>query len=129
MGQKPITFIRQVVSLVSYPELLNSKEFPEDAKSRARAILDASRGSAGNPSLQMIAIFYIGMTIITNPSDSGCYSDSAGLEIIRKHVAQYIERRDGFPSNPNDIVLCAGASEGIRVKLRFPNQNSSISKN
>lgn len=47
MGQKPITFIRQVLSLVAYPDLLNSKEFPEDVKSRARAILESSRGSAG----------------------------------------------------------------------------------
>ena len=47
MGQKPITFIRQVVSLVAYPELLNSNEFPEDVKSRARAILTSSRGSVG----------------------------------------------------------------------------------
>jgi len=50
MGQKPITFIRQVVSLVSYPELLQiaPENFPEDVKSRALAILAASRGSAGN---------------------------------------------------------------------------------
>lgn len=95
MGQKPITFIRQVVSIVAYPDLLNSSEFPEDVKSRARAILNASRGSVG------------------------CYSDSAGLELIRNHVAQFIERRDGFPSNPNDIVLCAGASEGIRSTLKL----------
>jgi alanine transaminase len=47
MGQKPITFIRQVISLVAYPDLLCSKEFPEDVKSRARAILESSRGSAG----------------------------------------------------------------------------------
>lgn len=48
MGQKPITFIRQVVSIVAYPDLLNSSEFPEDVKSRAKAILEASRGSVGN---------------------------------------------------------------------------------
>ncbi len=47
MGQKPITFIRQVLCLVAYPELLDGPGFPEDVKSRARAILTASRGSAG----------------------------------------------------------------------------------
>ena len=47
MGQKPITFIRQVVSLVAFPDLLSSNDFPEDAKSRARAILESSRGSVG----------------------------------------------------------------------------------
>ena len=45
----------------------------------------------------------------------GSYSDSAGIEIIRKHAAAYISKRDGFPSNPDDVILCAGASEGIRV--------------
>ena len=45
-----------------------------------------------------------------------CYSDANGLNLIRKDVAQYIERRDGFPSDPDNIVLCAGASEGIRVR-------------
>jgi len=48
MGQKPITFIRQVTSLVTYPELLDSHEFPPDVKSRARDILKASAGSIGN---------------------------------------------------------------------------------
>jgi len=47
MGQKPITFIRQVVSCVSFPDLLHLFDFPEDVKSRAKAILDASKGSAG----------------------------------------------------------------------------------
>ena len=67
MGQKPITFIRQVklfdylfimnyllkliihqvVSCVSFPDLLHLFDFPEDVKSRARAILSASKGSAG----------------------------------------------------------------------------------
>lgn len=45
----------------------------------------------------------------------GSYTDSAGIEIIRKHAAQYIERRDGIPSNYEDIILSAGASNGIKV--------------
>ncbi len=47
----------------------------------------------------------------------GCYSDSAGLELVRNHVAKYIEHRDGFPADPSNIILCAGASEGIRVSI------------
>jgi len=48
---------------------------------------------------------------------TGCYSDSVGMELVRQHTAKYIEQRDGgrFPSDPNDIVLCSGATEGIRV--------------
>ena len=46
----------------------------------------------------------------------GSYSDSAGVEIIRRHVAEYIERRDGgIKAEWQNIMLSAGASESIRV--------------
>lgn len=94
MGNKPITFLRQVLALVTYPELLKSADFPEDAKNRAQAILAGCRGGS-----------------------VGSYSDSAGIEIIRRHVAQYIEKRDGgVPADWNNIILSAGASESIRVR-------------
>ncbi|CAL8070714.1 unnamed protein product [Orchesella dallaii] len=38
------------------------------------------------------------------------------MYIIRKNVAKYIEQRyGGIPSISDDIILSAGASEGIRV--------------
>ena len=45
----------------------------------------------------------------------GAYSDSQGLEDIRKNVVKYISERDGYPSDPSHIYLTSGASEGIRV--------------
>jgi len=96
MGNKPITFIRQVLALITHPPLLESNEFPEDAKQRAREILKGCKGAS-----------------------VGSYSDSPGLEIIRRHVADYISNRDGFPSDWKNIVLCAGASEGIRACLKL----------
>ena len=48
-GQKPITFIRQVIAMLSYPKLLESDMFPDDAKEHARRILDGCKGkSAGS---------------------------------------------------------------------------------
>ena len=89
MGNKPITFIRQVLAIVTHPPLLESPEFPEDAKSRARDILNGCKGGS-----------------------VGSYSDSPGLEIIRRHVAEYIKERDGgIESDWQKIILCAGASE------------------
>uniref|UniRef100_A0A0B7BIS3 alanine transaminase n=1 Tax=Arion vulgaris TaxID=1028688 RepID=A0A0B7BIS3_9EUPU len=38
-GQKPVTFIRQVLALCNYPDLLDLTVFPEDAKAKARKIL------------------------------------------------------------------------------------------
>merc|ERR1712179_301718 len=72
MGNKPITFIRQVLALITHPPLLDSEDFPEDTKTRARAILAGCKGGS-----------------------VGSYSDSPGLEVIRRHVAEYIMERDG----------------------------------
>ena len=89
MGNKPITFIRQVLAIVTHPPLLESADFPDDAKSRARDILNGCKGGS-----------------------VGSYSDSPGLEIIRRHVAEYIKERDGgIESDWQKIMLCAGASE------------------
>lgn len=96
MGNKPITFIRQVLALITHPPLLESGDFPEDVKQRARDILHGCKGSS-----------------------VGSYSDSAGIEIIRRHVADYISERDGFPASWENIMLCAGASEGIRACLKL----------
>jgi alanine transaminase len=97
MGQQPITFIRQVLALVSYPELIGKLDVPADVKAKANAILDGCKGRS-----------------------AGSYSDSNGIEVIRKHAAEYIQRRDGgIPSNPDNIILCAGASEGIRATMKL----------
>eukprot|EP00096_Caligus_rogercresseyi_P009820 TRINITY_DN3417_c0_g1_i1.p1 TRINITY_DN3417_c0_g1~~TRINITY_DN3417_c0_g1_i1.p1 ORF type:complete len:529 (-),score=164.11 TRINITY_DN3417_c0_g1_i1:129-1715(-) len=97
MGNAPIKFLRQVLALVTYPELLDSPDFPEDAKKRAKLIRDGCRnGSVGS------------------------YSDSAGIEIIRRHVVDYIEKRDGgIKSDWTNVLLCAGASEGIRAIMKL----------
>lgn len=92
-GQKPITFIRQVLALVTYPELLmKNGDFPEDAKSRAKKILDACKGGS-----------------------VGSYSESPGLLAIREDIAAYIAKRDGHPSNASDIIMSTGASDGIKA--------------
>ncbi|XP_044735259.1 alanine aminotransferase 2-like isoform X2 [Chrysoperla carnea] len=96
MGQKPITFIRQVLALVAHPELLKDPAFPADAKRHADTILKACRGYS-----------------------VGSYTDSPGIEVIREHVAQYITKRDGFPCSSDDIILSNGASDGIKSVLRL----------
>uniref|UniRef100_A0A8B9HQP0 alanine transaminase n=1 Tax=Astyanax mexicanus TaxID=7994 RepID=A0A8B9HQP0_ASTMX len=97
MGQQPITFLRQVVALCTFPELMDSPSFPEDAKRRARRILQ----SCGGQSL-------------------GSYSASQGVDCIRKDIATYIEQRDqGVPSDWENIFLTTGASDGIVNILRL----------
>ncbi|XP_038819711.1 alanine aminotransferase 2-like isoform X1 [Salvelinus namaycush] len=97
MGQQPITFFRQVLALCSYPELLKDNMFPEDAKSRARRILQACGGSS-----------------------LGAYSASQGIDCVRQDVARYIERRDGgVPCDPDNVYLTTGASDGIVTMLKL----------
>ena len=45
-GQNPITFLRQVIALCSYPALLDDPKFPDDAKDRARRILAGCAGAS-----------------------------------------------------------------------------------
>ncbi|KAM8811107.1 alanine aminotransferase 1 [Eudromia elegans] len=90
MGQKPITFLRQVVALCLCPELLEEPWAPADAKERARRLLDACAGRS-----------------------AGAYSASPGLELVRRDVARFLERRDGVPARHDDVFLSTGASDAI----------------
>ncbi|XP_044514264.1 alanine aminotransferase 1 isoform X2 [Gracilinanus agilis] len=97
MGQKPITFLRQVLALCLYPDLLSNSSFPEDAKKRAERILQACEGHS-----------------------VGAYSASSGIHVIREDVARYIEQRDGgIASNPENIFLSTGASQAIVTVLKL----------
>nr|CDS30789.1 gag pol polyprotein [Hymenolepis microstoma] len=93
-GQKPITFLRQVIALCSYPTLLDDPNFPEDAKDRARGILAGCAGAS-----------------------VGSYSISIGVPTIRERIAAYIKRRDGLDAYPTNIFLSNGASEAVKAVL------------
>ena len=93
LGQKSLTFVRDVLSLVVNPTLIESTLFPEDAVSRAKKYLQ------GTP-------------------DVGAYTESQGILSVREEVANFLEKRDGHPSNPNDIFLTNGASEGVRFCMQ-----------
>ena len=59
----------KVAALVEYPDLLNNTTtFPEDARTRARMLLDSCGGNIG------------------------AYSHSMGVPLVRKHVAEFIKR-------------------------------------
>uniref|UniRef100_A0A2R9BJU1 alanine transaminase n=1 Tax=Pan paniscus TaxID=9597 RepID=A0A2R9BJU1_PANPA len=85
------------MALCTYPNLLDSPSFPEDAKKRARRILQACGGNS-----------------------LGSYSASQGVNCIREDVAAYITRRDGgVPADPDNIYLTTGASDGISTILKI----------
>ena len=46
----------------------------------------------------------------------GSYTHSKGIELVRKHIQAFIEKRDGgIPADKESIYLINGATEGIRV--------------
>lgn len=105
LGQKPITFYRQVLSLVDYPELMDNPKvkeiFPSDVIERAR-------------------------NIVTNiPGGTGAYSTSKGAEVLRDSIVNFIERRDGYKADKERIFMCDGASPAVhnfcKVFLRDKN--------
>lgn len=98
MGQVPLTFFRQVIAACTMPELMKKDLFPADVKSRAQQILDYCGGKS-----------------------VGAYSDSTGVEIIRRHVADYISQRDGVKAKYEDVLLSTGASESVRSVLNLLN--------
>ncbi|XP_075405201.1 alanine aminotransferase 1 isoform X2 [Tenrec ecaudatus] len=132
MGQRPITFMRQVLALCVHPELLSSPHFPEDAKRRAERILQACGGhSLGkSPGMQELErsqsqgesgpVPSLAFPWPRPPWAPGAYSVSSGIQLVREDVAQYIQRRDGgIPSDPNNIFLSTGASDAIVTVLKL----------
>lgn len=97
-GQQPLTFIRQVLALCTYPSLVDDPHFPTDTKEKAVRILDGCGGYS-----------------------LGAYTESGGIRVIRQDVADYITKRDGHKSEWENISLSTGASECIKSVLSLLN--------
>lgn len=96
LEQRPITYFRQLLALMQYPDLAKlPNAFPADVVERAKKSAAGIKGGMG------------------------AYSHSQGIAFIRKNVADFIEKRDGYPSNPDDIFLYNGASPGVQSVLRL----------
>lgn len=97
LKQKPLTYIRQMLSLLEYPELLSDedalKHFPKDIVERAK---------------KFVKEYPIGV---------GAYSQSAGIPFIRQAIAEFIKKRDGIPADRGHIILTDGASKGVASVL------------
>ena len=92
LKQKPLTFNRDVLSLMLNPELQTRCKFPSDVIARANKYL------ATVPSM-------------------GAYTDSQGISAVRDEIVQFLLKRDGVSADPNNIFLTNGASEGVRFCL------------
>lgn len=96
LGQKPLTFPRQVLVCWEYPEMLQNEavaaQFPADVKERAQQLTQALQ--------------------------PGAYTPSTGSPHLRKVVAGAIERRDGHACDPESVLLTDGASQSVHALFR-----------
>jgi len=102
LGQKPLSYIRQILALTEWPELAKKAPgaFPADVITTAGKILVESKHGLG------------------------AYSDSKGLKFVREAVADFIRERDtrngvSVETNPEHIYLTDGASKGVQTALRM----------
>ncbi|XP_041862658.1 alanine aminotransferase 2-like [Melanotaenia boesemani] len=96
-GIKPISFIRQVLAVCLYPQLLEDDSLPLDVRLRAQRLLQACDGES-----------------------VGSYTASSGLLHVRQNIADFITKRDaGVPSDSNDVFISAGAQRALMVVVKL----------
>ena len=97
LQQKPLTWLRQIISLCEWPELIDKAAglYPAEALTAAKALLAGSKHGLG------------------------AYSDSKGLKVVRDAVAAFIKARDGIEADSEAIYLTDGASKGVQTALRI----------
>lgn len=49
----------------------------------------------------------------------GSYTESRGIMLVRKNVAQFISQRDHIKAKPDSVYLVNGATEGIKMMLQM----------
>jgi len=99
LDQKPITFFRQVTSLLENPQLLEKEDVLVNGLGYKSDVIERAK------------------KLLKDVKSVGAYSQSQGAPGIRQSVAEFIERRDGFPADPEHIYLCAGASAGVNALM------------
>jgi len=97
LKQKPLTFIRQVLSLLEYPDMIEMKDaekiFPADVIKRAKHIMEK------------------------NPTGTGAYTQSTGVPFIREAVVEFIRKRDDIPADKDKIMLIREGQKLFRLTL------------
>jgi len=97
VGQRPLTFNREVLALLTAPQLLAKAEqlvemglISVEAAARAKEYIEKS-------------------------AKVGAYTDSVGFSFVREEVCDFIEKRDGARPDSSHVMLTNGASEGVRL--------------
>lgn len=131
LGQKPITFYRQVLSLVEDPSKIGrERQFNNILKNNIDAL-------SGLKKTDFISDYVLDLSenfLSKMENGLGAYSESNGPLFIREAIAGFINKRDGVDSahgvssNPDNMFITNGASEGARyiIDLLIADKNDGI---
>ncbi|KAI9748035.1 MAG: hypothetical protein M4579_007329 [Chaenotheca gracillima] len=108
LDQKPITFFRQVLSLLENPGLLEKEDVLVKHLGYGQDVIERARW------------------LLSEVKSVGAYSHSQGAPGIRNSVARFIEQRDGYPADPGSIFLSAGASSGVNTLFHIMCANPEV---
>lgn len=129
LGQVPLTYLRQVLSLVEDPAKI-------DRERQLKSLFEENPYSdLRDEDFISEDILQLSEEILTaSGSGMGAYTESKGMLFIREAIADFIDQRDdyqpgkGAPANPDNIFMTTGASQGVYfvVDLLIANENDGI---
>ena len=118
LGQQPVSFYREVLSLVEHPIRIERER-------RLKTLFNGAdlhgleRDDFHSDYVLELSENYLSQL----ETGMGAYSDSSGPRFIREAVAEFIDRRDGAASgsvprsDPEQIFITNGASEAVRYVI------------
>ena len=129
LGQVPLTYLRQVLSLVEDPAKI-------DRERQLKSLFEESpycdlreEDFISEDILQLSEAI-----LIASGTGMGAYTESKGMLFVREAIAEFIDRRDGYrpgkgiPADPESVFLTTGASQGVYfvVDLLLADENDGI---
>ncbi|XP_033820770.1 alanine aminotransferase 2-like [Periophthalmus magnuspinnatus] len=101
-GIVPLSFVRQVLAVCVFPDLLRDDSIPLDARQRAQRFLD-----------------------ICPQGSVGVYSSTTGMPYVVQRIAEFISKRDGgIAADPNQIFFYSGTQENLKMVLNLLSSGS-----
>jgi len=130
LGQSPLAYNRQVLSLVEDPSKI--------ARERAlKGLFEETPGSdIKETDFVPDDVLAVSESILAHmkAGGTGAYTESKGEHFIREAIAEFINKRDGFDgtygicADPEKIFLTSGASQGVKfvIDLLIAQSNDGI---
>ncbi len=118
LGQSPLTYYRQVLSLVEEPSKIE----------RERKLKEMFEETPGSPlrEADFLSEYVLEVSekiLSLSGTGTGAYTESKGFLFVRQAIAGFINRRDGFSgelrADPERIFLTDGASDAAKRVLNL----------